>query len=348
MLSNFSSNVILAKARAMYGRRLTKKNYSDLLNCQNVSEIARYLVNNTDYAKILSGINDRDIYRGQLENLLKQKLFEDSAVLCRYEFSVGDIFSGYLLQRSEIEQILNVLLHLTAGMPSEYLFSMPMFLTNRSRINLVSLSDAKSFDDILNALGGTPYRALLEPLRPQAGIPLDYTAVENALYTHLYGEVYAIIRRRTRGETKKQLLEIFDTFLDLTNYIRIIRLKTYFHSGYDFIRNSLLPFGTLRENQINDLIAAQGTPQIRQAMEQTSVGKRTRNIQHNFTDQISSRAIYHVCRHSIHFSSRPSVVMLSYIFLTQLELMDIINIVEGIRYKLPANEIKKLLTFADF
>ena len=40
--------------------------------------------------------------------------------------------------------------------------------------------------------------------------------------------------------------------------------------------------------------------------------------------------------------------MLSYIFYMQIELMDIINIVEGIRYHLPPEEIKKLLAFSDF
>ena len=40
--------------------------------------------------------------------------------------------------------------------------------------------------------------------------------------------------------------------------------------------------------------------------------------------------------------------MLSYIFLAQIEIQDIINIVEGIRYQLAPEEIQKLLTVADF
>ena len=40
MLSTYSSNVILAKARAMYGRRLHTEDYRELLGCRSVGELA--------------------------------------------------------------------------------------------------------------------------------------------------------------------------------------------------------------------------------------------------------------------------------------------------------------------
>ena len=95
MLSHLSSNVVSAKARAMYGRRLTARNYQEMLNCKSVTEIARYLAANTDYDKVLAGMNDREVHRGQLENRLKHKLLADSAALCRYEISISDALATY-------------------------------------------------------------------------------------------------------------------------------------------------------------------------------------------------------------------------------------------------------------
>ena len=43
MMSAMSSNVILAKARAMYGSRLTAADYAALLKCRSVGEAAGYL-----------------------------------------------------------------------------------------------------------------------------------------------------------------------------------------------------------------------------------------------------------------------------------------------------------------
>ena len=112
MLPTYSSNVILAKARAMYGRRLTPEHYRDLLACRTVGEIAAYLKNQTDYGSILAGVNKNDIHCGQLEVKLRQKLFEDSSALCRYEVTIGEHFAKYLISRSEIEQIMTDNMHL--------------------------------------------------------------------------------------------------------------------------------------------------------------------------------------------------------------------------------------------
>ena len=89
MLTTVSSNAILAKSRAMYGRRLTERNYTELLNCHSVNEVANYLKNRTAYADIFEGTTTTDIHRGQLETMLKKRVFDQYASLCRYEMSIG-------------------------------------------------------------------------------------------------------------------------------------------------------------------------------------------------------------------------------------------------------------------
>lgn len=343
MLSTLASNAILSKARAMYGRRLTDENYKDLLACQSVNEVASYLKNRTAYKTALAGINENAIHRGQLEAKLKQKLFEDYASLCRYEISVGEHFAKYLITRSEVEQILHSIMLLEAGKPEEYLFSMPMYLNRHTHIDLNSLSQIQNYDDLLDALSHTPYRELLETFRPVKGMPINYTGIENALYTYLFSSIFEVIKKYTRGETAKQLHEIFNSYIDLVNYARIIRLKTSYNAGPDFIRSSLLPFGNVSPRIINEMIEAQTEEQVTSIMSKTSIGKRFLKMEHTYIDEIPNRVKYITCRRNIHFSTHPSVVMMSYTFVTQCELTDIITIVEGVRYKLPPDEIAKLL-----
>ena len=348
MLSGLSSNAILSKARAMYGKRLTKENYNDLLNCQTVGEVASYLKSRTVYGKCLAGINESEVHRGQLEVALRQKLFDDYASLCRYEISVGEHFARYLIGRSEVEQILHSLMLLNAGTPEEYLFSMPYYLNRHTRIDLNALSKIKSFDGLLDALGHTPYRKLLESFRPQPGAALNYTAIENALYSYLFSEVFETIRRHTRGETAKQLAEIFNSYIDLINYVRIIRLKFSYHASPDFVRSSLLPFGSIKAKHLNAMLAADKEDEIEEIMGRTPVGKHFLKVAHTYIDEIPNRVKYITCKRDIRFSTHPSVVMMSYVFLSQSEITDIITIVECIRYQIPASEITKLLTIVNF
>lgn len=348
MLSSFSSNAILAKARAMYGRRLKAEDYRALLSCKTVGEVASYLKNQTAYRSVLAGISETDVHRLQLETKLRQKLFDDYAALCRYEISVGEHFSQYLINRTEIEQILHSLLLLNANMPEEYLFAMPIYLSRHTKINLVALSHIKNFDDLLNALSHSPYRALLEPFRPTEGNKLHYTEIENALYSYLYGTVFQVIDHHMKGEAARQLRELFNSYIDLQNYVRIFRLKFIYHSKIDFVRSALLPYGTLKQNVLNKMLAADSQEALNTVLAKTPIGRQISKIEYSYVDEIPNRVKYSTCRRDIRFSTHPSVVMMSYIFLTQCEIFDIITIVEGIRYQLPTDQIEKLLTVIRF
>lgn len=347
MLSSYSSNVVLAKARAMYGRRLTKQNYTEMLACRSVSEITSYLKSRTTYSSILSGVNDSDIHRGRLEILLRQKIFEDSAALCRYEVSVGERFAQYLQQRAEIEQIMHSVMHLMAGSPEEYLFAMPAYLNRHTRIDLPALGRIKNYEDLLSALFHTQYYHILQRFRPIQGQPIDYYGIENALYQHLYALCNEIISKHTHGDTRRQLTSLFHLYMDLENYDSIVRLKFNYHAGSDFIRSSLFPFGTLKERHITALLEAETPDEAREALRATSIGKRI--LQADTSEELLSMQVeYKECRKKIRFSTHPSVVMLSYIFLMQIELHDITNIIEGVRYQVPPDDIASLLTIIHF
>lgn len=350
MLSTYSSNVILAKARAMYGRRLRTEDYRELLGCRSVGEVASYLKNRTSYAAILAGVNENDVHRGQLEVRLRQKLFEDNSSLCRYEVTVGEHFADYLIGRAEIEQILHSLVLLEGDAPGEYLFSMPAYLTAHTHLNLPALSHIRSYDDLLRAVSHTPYRKLLEGFRPAPGMMPDYTGIENVLFTHLYGEVFHVIDTYTHGETQRQLNQIFDSYVDLQNYLRIVRLRFIHHEPVAEVQRSLLPFGQLHTRHLKALLAAGTEQELAAIMRRIPVGKHFIRAQGSYVypEQLMNRTKYNICRRDIRFSTHPSVVLISYIILTEIEVGDIITIVEGIRYRLPPEDIKSMLTVVDF
>ena len=47
MAVSYADNAVMAKAHAMYGKRLTKENYNDMLNCKSLVELANYLKTRT-------------------------------------------------------------------------------------------------------------------------------------------------------------------------------------------------------------------------------------------------------------------------------------------------------------
>lgn len=246
MPGSFSSNVILAKALAMYGHCLKPQNYKELLACHSVSEIAAYLKTRTSYATALREINEATIHRGYLEMLLRRKLFGDYASLSRYDMTVGSHLSDYLLERGEIDQIVQCLRLLGAGRPEEFFFSMPPFFSSHTRLNLIGMSKVKTYGQLLEELAGTPYRAILARFTPKTdesgSLHIPITDIETALYRHLIETLQAVIAR-THGKERQQLTDLCGAMVDAQNVTRILRLKQFFHASPDAIRAQLLPSG---------------------------------------------------------------------------------------------------------
>lgn len=344
MISSYASNAVLSKARAMYGKRLTPENYSDLLVCNNVREVSIYLKNHTNYSNVLVNLNENDIHRGQLEILLKQKLFNDFAALCRYEVSIGEGLSTYIISRIEIEQIMHCLMLYCAHKTDEYVYNAPMFFNQHTHIDLPALTKIKNFDNFLQAIKYTPYYKLLEPFKPKHGEFINLTIIETVLYSYLFKNTFRTIKQYKNKKTRIDLTDIFNTYIDFNNIVRIIRLKEYYNPGEDYIRNSLFPFGTINKKQLDLMIKANSVDEIFSITQKTSFGKIINEIDYDYIDNIITKVKFSKCKHFIRYSIRPPVVMFSYILLAEIEVSNIINIIEGIRYKLPSNEIKKMLT----
>ena len=219
---------------------------------------------------------------------------------------------------------------------------MPEYLNRHTRIDLMALGRIKSFDDLLQAVARTPYHSLLQRFRPASGSLWIILELKRRCISISTLRCSLLFRRAPTRETQRELYELFNAYIDIQNYTYIVRLKFNYHSGPDFIRSSLLPFGTLRERHIDALLEAETPQKAREALEKTSLGKRIRNV--DASEFLMTRVEYLICRHKIRFSTHPVVVMLSYVFLMEIELHDITNIIEGIRYQVPSDEIASLLT----
>lgn len=345
--SPYSSNVILAKARAMYGSSLKAHNFIDMLGFHSVSEVAAYLKNNTAYATVLRDINESTIHRGHLEALLHRKLYNDYASLSRYDLSVGMQLSEYLIFRQDIEQVVSCLRMLSAGRAEEFYFSTPLFFSSHSRLDLAKMGRVKSYAELLEALDGTPYVSSLAQFPPGEDGRIRLTNIENALTARLVDILLAIIGR-TSGQLKEQLTDLYGAQVDAQNVTRILRLKKYFGADPDTIRSVLLPYGHgVSCKLMEQMIDADTAEEIMALYLRTPAGKKIPENQRSFVHDLHHRAPYFSARHYMHYSIYPMVVMLSYIILIDIEVDDIINIIEGIRYGLPPEEIKPMLVLID-
>lgn len=344
IFTKYAAGAIIAKARSMYGRRLTEKDYISLLSCSTVGDVMSYLKSHTKYASVLNNMSERDVHRGQLETVLRQQLLREFESLARYEITTGEAFSEFLIIRAEVEQLSHFLMLLDSGNTERYVFDLPSYLEAHTKIDLTALSKAKNYDEFLAALENSRYKKLLSPYKPASEKNIDVPRIENVMYSDMYDHLFNIIEH-TRGKEKKQLTEMFSMHIDLMNFVRVLRLQKYFHMKPNAIREQLFDHGSVRSQVLDEMCAATSSKELFEIAAKSSVGKRIAKMEYNYAGEIASRGRYEHSRRLIRFSTVPTVVMMSYYFLERAELTNIINIIEGVRYKVDPDVIKKLLIY---
>lgn len=342
-MSSQSANAILAKARAMYGKSLTEADYKGLLECRNVTEIAVWLKQRTNYSSVLSSLNENNIHRGQLETMLRHEIYYDLFALSRYAHEDTLAFSEFFISRMEIEQIVKCLMFINIGRAEEYVYTMPLSLDKFTNISLEALAGVRSYGDMINALRGTRYHSVLLGFSPDEHGKINITAIEMALQNKSYEKAIQTISKGKHRSDRKELQDIFLSMLDIENMSRIIRLKKYYHFTPEMIMPLLIPYGKLSKKMLSDLCNAENVGRVMELSKNTHIGRLMSKLQNYEQRQMTDAMIYNYCRHHLRLSPNPTIVMISYIYLREIELKNIVNLIEAARYGLPADEKVKLL-----
>ena len=166
--------------------------------------------------------------------------------------------------------------------------------------------------------------------------------METALYTLLAERLLATMETAS-GEKRRQLTALCGTELDARNVTRILRLKKYFNASPGMIRAQLLPPGGVIPPATRERILEADAADIPALFYASPAGRHIPPAHRAHTVDLPERAVYFTARHYLHFSTYPTVVLLAFIAVMETELIDIINIIEGIHYKLPPEEIRPLL-----
>lgn len=339
-----TSFAVLAKARSKYGKHLTERDYASILACQSVAEVMLYLKSHTHYASALAEVNERDVHRGRLEMLLRQDQFYEFDSLCRYDSSMSEGFSKYVVEKTEVEQIIRFLILLNSNSTEKFIFQFPAFFAKHTSLDINKLANARDYEEFLNALSGSAYYDILKIYKPDQKDMLPVSDMENKLYAYVLGNMLELIKKKAKGTERQELLQMFHTINDYSIFSKILRLKKYYNLSPEVIRTNLLPeYCDLSPKIIDKMCAAESSAEVFKIMQSKGCGRLISKIGYTYASDISPRVQYRLAKKNIHFSNNPSVVMISYMFLAETELMNIICLIEGIRYQLDTKTIQSLL-----
>lgn len=343
MLNKFVGNATLTKARAMYGHRITHEDYSELLRKRTVGEITSYLKSKDGYSELLKSINEGTIHRGRLESILQREIFEKFERLYRYDPSPNRGFFGFVVRFGEVDEILRCILFLQSGNPEGFIADIPTFLTKHASFELMELATVTNYNDLILILQHTPYAKILIEQNILSG-KIDYTACEIALRTYLYNAEINEIKKFYNGSTKKNLLSLIKSSIELQNICTIFRARILYKKTPEQIKKLLYP--------VNNILSDETKEKLMNTADEDSFLKAIFSSQYskylskdNFVDidNFTRRIKYLKDKQLIRFTTDAPVALYAFVDLCNIELFNITNIIEGVRYNVNVTDIEKLL-----
>lgn len=341
---SFSSNSVIAKARAVLGRSLTAEDYTQLAAKENVPDVCAYLKQTARYGKALAAVNPQTVHRGQLEAVMRRSVFDIFESFHRFDYTESKNYFKYIVMRLEIEQILTAIQCVASGNTDTFIAAMPMFLTEHATVDLPAVGTSESLIEALHILEGTPYfSALREPLANAAetGVP-DIGECERRLYTMYYMRLLKAIERNLGSAAKKELKRAVLRSIDMENVVSLYRHTKFFGGGAETVKDEMIPFKYRLSNEVIERLAAEKDI-ARIAAELENIGYRHGADVPETVELLTERISLGYLHKTMRLSQSSSVVYFALTELLEIELKNVKTLIEGVRYGLDGVDIMSML-----
>ena len=178
-----------ARVRARNGRLFSEKEFSEIIESQNLEEVKNYLRGVPDYAKYV------DMY--PLEKALDTQLAETYDLIARITPENSKETFKFLLKKWDIKNIKSILIAKKAGLSSDETLELIVPFGELSD-KLDSLIESDTVTEVLNGLEGTEYPKILEnaiPVYNETGLLLPLEAsLDKYLLENLFCRLMAVHR----------------------------------------------------------------------------------------------------------------------------------------------------------
>lgn len=338
-----ASGAIIAKSRAIYGRRLTSEDYNNLVHKGSINGVVAYLKDTERYREVFKNVNETQIHRGQVEQMLSKSVYELFFRLCGFMAADKNSFCYYFIKETEIKQIISALMYIKAGSEDGYLLEMPAYLMGKLSFDMMRLSKAQNYGEILDVLIGTPYYKVLKPVLISGG---DLEECASTLYAWFIKWAFKAIEQDYGGEEARALKEIFLRQSDLFNITMCYRKRSLFDEDAQTIKKSLRDtYYRVKPSVIDEILAQPDADKQLLSLLKKLYFKNNIECDPENLEISVRRYNYNYCKKQLVFTQNGTMALYSLIGLCEVECTNIRKIVESARYNRSPAETEQLLVF---
>lgn len=330
---NLKTPSINCKISGMYAKRINSEQIDELLKQSNTKQVIALLKSLNENLKDLEDNPER----------LKIKIFLDKMI-------VNDIKKIYKLLNQKEKKIF---LEFISSYEIKCIKSVLRKLYSKSVINedaneieiwtdevfkhLRGIENVQNYQSFIEFVDGTQYSSIFNEYETIENI--NIFEIENKLDKIYFENIFKISRK-----SNKALEDMVGKQIDLNNIIWIYRIKKYYKFDINQITKILINKNyKLKKSELIELVQAENIERIIDILNQTYYSKY---IDFSEIDELESnidRYLYKVYKSYFRANVFDIARIYAYMNMAEKENNDIINIVEGIRYNMSIEEIRKKL-----
>jgi len=345
-MSKVANNAIIAKAKTMYGTFLKNDDYEKLIKMVSVSEVVSYLKKHPYYEALLKDVIPSTIHRGQLELLIRKNAFESILKLIKSVYSNDKSYYELSIVKQENDLILSVLRTIISDDLSSLRGKVPYFFDVHTDIDLKKLLKSETFDELLDAVEHTAYEKILSPFYVRNKEMIRYLDIEFALEKHYYDEAFKRVDKNYQGKLNTLLKDIYYTKIELQNITKIYRLKKFYQSDPLTIKQLLnIKHSRMSEQKLAELIEIKDPNKILKHLASSELKYFKNDKDYVYIEYFAGKIKYDLAKKYMYFTNEVPLFFSAFVTLTELQVDNITNIIEGIRYKVNESELKQMLIY---
>ena len=334
MFSKIKYPALNAKMKGMYTKELSQEELDELLRLSSLKDVIYFL--KTKFSS-LENINE-NMNRREIEQELNNLFIEDILKISKYlNKKENEIFMDFL-SKYEINIVKNVFRNVTTNRDSKrYLRNVDNW-TSKMFISLQKINDITSEKEFFEIIKNQEYFYIFEEyLKEQKDIPLEELEImlDKFYFEKIYNEAKSY---------NKELENMIGTEIDLLNIITIYRANKYFAYSDNEIKKLLIPiFYKLNKNTVNKLINCNDFDEVASSLNKTPYSEVFK--EENYLEHDKNQYLYNIYIKYFREKLFNICTVFCNINLIDVEIKNIINIIEGIRYNIDKTEIQKKIVF---
>ncbi len=238
----------------------------------------------------------------------------------------------------EVEDLKKMLRTLQSGRKLSELNRKGLFISRYSKIDFNETLVAENFYELVDTLKNTKFYNILNPLIIDEHT-INIFEAEMALDLYYYRRLDHQINDNMSGADRKVMKKAFGYGVDFKNMLLIYRGKKYYKFKNERLYTYLYPGGyKLKKDQLVELVEASSAEEVMELFKKGFYGQYI-----DFDSGHWGNGFYHhvsyVHRMNMRMHTNTIAPMFDYIFLKQIEIVNLITIIEGIRYKLGSDNV---------